>query len=157
MSKTSTTTANSAGKLYFLNPERIAFQAVLDLFNRAMRHESNLYLSGASIHTDIGTELGDHAAKSWSNCEAALDTLLMMPNLSKLLRVTAQNLQRLLPEHITEDFDYQRCFKAFADKSKTLRKSDHGLADQMMDTALIYHVHEANVKLSKLQRVTVTD
>ncbi|MEL6958960.1 MAG: hypothetical protein AAGL89_08440 [Pseudomonadota bacterium] len=49
-----TTTPQMAGKLYFLNPERVAFQAILDLFDRAMRDESLLHLSGASIYTDIG-------------------------------------------------------------------------------------------------------
>lgn len=152
-----TTTPQMAGKLYFLNPERVAFQAILDLFDRAMRDESLLHLSGASIYTDIGAELCDTAAKSWADCETAIETLLMMPDLSKLLRITTECLQRLLPAHITDDFDYPRFFKMFADKSKRLRKRDHGLADQIMDAALIFHVYEANVKLSKLQRVVVAD
>ena len=52
---------------------------------------------------------------------------------------------------------YHRFFKMFSDKSKRLRKKDIGLAHQMMDAALIFHVFEANAKLAKLQRVTVTD
>lgn len=157
MPNSSTTTPQMAGKLYFLNPERVAFQAILDLFDRAMRDESLLHLSGASIHTDIGAELCDRAAKSWTDCETAITTLLMMPDLSKLLRVAVESLQQLLPAHITDDFDYHRFFRMFSDKSKRLRKRDHGLGDQIMDAALIFHVYEANVKLSKLQRVVVSD
>lgn len=157
MSKTPTTTPPKAGKLYFLNPERVGFQSILDFFEQAMRDESMMYLSGASIHTEIGTELGHRVAKSWADCETAVNTLLLMPDLSKLLRVTTESLQRLLPEHITDDFDYHRFFKMLSDKSKRLRKKDIGLAHQMMDAALIFHVFEANAKLAKLQRVTVTD
>lgn len=157
MTEISNTTAHEAGKLYFLNPERVAFQAVLDLFEKAMRAEAMLFLSGAPRDSDIGTALGDTVARAWADCDTALDTMLRMPDLSPVLRAVADRLQLLLPRLLTHDFNFQHHFMTLSNTSKKQRKIDHGLADQIMDAALIFHVCEANVRLSQLQRVTVAD
>lgn len=150
------TTPSKSGKLYFLNPQSVAFQAVLDLFDSAMRADSMRHLSGASIHTAIGAELGHVSAKAWADCDTAIKTLLLMPDLDKRTRITAEFLMLLLPEHIEDDLDFQGYFSKLSKASKALRKRDHLLADQLMDAALIFHVFEANLKLAKLQPVQVT-
>ena len=156
MTTSSNTTPSMCGKLYFLNPQNVAFQAVLDLFDGAMRADSMKHLSGASIHTEIGAEFGHDAAKAWADCDTAVRTLLMMPEIDKRTRITAEFLMLLLPEHIEDDLDFQGYFSKLSKASKALRKRDHLLADQLMDAALIFHVFEANLKLAKLQRVQVT-
>jgi len=150
------TTPSEPGKLYFLNPESVAFQALLDLFERAMRDESMMHLAGASIHTEIGAEFCHQTAKSWADCDTAISTLLMMPDLDKRIRTSTEFLMLLLPEHIEDDLDFQGYFSKLSKASKAMRKRDHLLADQLMDAALIFHVFEANLKLAKLQRVLVT-
>lgn len=155
MTTSRTTTPSKSGKLYFLNPQSVAFQAVLDLFESAMRADSALHQSGASILSQIGFELGNTAAKAWADCDTAVKTLLMMPDLHKCSRIAAEFLMLLLPEHIEDDLNFQGYFSKLSKASKTLRKRDQLLADQMMDAALIFHVFEANAKLAKLQRVHV--
>lgn len=155
MRKTPTTTPSKSGKLYFLNPESVAFQALLDLFERAMRDESLMHLAGASVHTEIGADFCHRTAKSWADCNTAISTLLMMPDLDKRIRISTEFLMLLLPEYIEDDLDFQGYFAKLSKASKSLRKRNHLLADQLMDAALIFHVFEANLKLAKLQRVQV--